>query len=61
MKLTGKVAFVTGFGSGLGQAIAVLFAREGAAVIGTSTTESKGRDTAAYGRKSARESLFSHR
>ena len=47
MKLKGKVAFVTGFGSGLGRAIAVLFAREGAAIIGTSTTESKGLETAA--------------
>jgi NAD(P)-dependent dehydrogenase (short-subunit alcohol dehydrogenase family) len=45
MKLTGKVAFVTGFGSGLGRAIAVLYAAEGAAVMGTSTTESKGRET----------------
>src|ERR1044071_4301346 len=45
MKLKGKVAFITGFGSGLGQAIAVLFAREGAAVAGTSPTESKGRET----------------
>ena len=47
MKLKGKVAFITGFGSGLGQAIAVLFAKEGAAVAGTSTTEAKGRETVA--------------
>ncbi|MET0584092.1 MAG: SDR family NAD(P)-dependent oxidoreductase, partial [Candidatus Binatia bacterium] len=47
MKLKGKVAFITGFGSGLGQAIAVMFAKEGAVVAGTSPTEAKGRETVA--------------
>ena len=58
MKLNGKVAFVTGFGSGLGRAIAVLFAQEGAAVAGTSTTEAKGRDTAAMIEKTGNQALF---
>ncbi len=58
MKLKGKVAFVTGFGSGLGQAIAVLFAREGASVAGTSTTESKGRQTVALIEKEGGQALF---
>src|SRR5499426_2344362 len=58
MKLKGKVAFVTGFGSGLGRAIAVLFAQEGAAVAGTSTTEAKGRDTAAMIEKAGNQALF---
>ena len=58
MKLKGKVAFVTGFGSGLGQAIAVLFAQEGAAVAGTSTTEAKGRDTVAVIERAGGKTLF---
>jgi NAD(P)-dependent dehydrogenase (short-subunit alcohol dehydrogenase family) len=58
MKLKGKVAFITGFGSGLGQAIAVMFAREGAAVAGTSTTESKGIETVAIIEKAGGKALF---
>ena len=58
MKLNGKVAFVTGFGSGLGQAIAVLFAKEGAAVAGTSRTEAKGRETVALIEKAGGKAFF---
>jgi NAD(P)-dependent dehydrogenase (short-subunit alcohol dehydrogenase family) len=58
MKLKGKVAFITGFGSGLGRAIAVMFAREGAAVAGTSTTESKGLETVAMVEKAGGKALF---
>jgi NAD(P)-dependent dehydrogenase (short-subunit alcohol dehydrogenase family) len=58
VKLKDKVAFVTGFGSGLGQAIAVLFAKEGAAVAGTSTTETKGRETVAMIEKAGGKALF---
>lgn len=58
MKLKGKVAFVTGFGSGLGRAIAALFAQEGAAVAGTSTTETKGRDTVALIERAGGKTLF---
>ena len=58
MKLKGKIAFITGFGSGLGQAIAVLFAREGAAVAGTSPTASKGRETVALVEKFGGKALY---
>src|SRR5918992_1102335 len=58
MKLKGKVAFVTGFGSGLGRAIAVMFSNEGAAVAGTSTTASKGRETLTLIEKNGGKALF---
>jgi NAD(P)-dependent dehydrogenase (short-subunit alcohol dehydrogenase family) len=58
MKLKDKVAFITGFGSGLGQAIAVMFAKEGAAVAGTSKTEAKGHETLAMIEKIGGKALF---
>ena len=58
MRLKGKVALVTGFGSGLGRAIAILYAAEGAAVMGTSTTEAKGNETLKLIRKEGGKALF---
>ena len=58
MKLKDKVALVTGFGSGLGQAIAIMFAKEGAAVAGISKTESKGLETVTVIEGAGGQALF---
>ena len=46
MKLTGKVAIVTGGASGIGRASAIAFAREGAKVVVADRSRSGGEDTA---------------
>ncbi len=46
MQLTGKVAFVTGAGSGIGKATAVLLAQEGARVVALSRTAHEVEQTA---------------
>jgi 3-oxoacyl-[acyl-carrier protein] reductase len=47
MTLEGKIAFITGAGSGLGAAIALAFAREGARVLATDIDERAAADVAA--------------
>ena len=44
-RLEGKVALVTGGGSGIGQATALIFAREGAKVVVADITVAGGEET----------------
>ena len=45
MRLKGKVAIITGAGSGIGRAAAILFASEGASVVVADINEKKGQET----------------
>jgi meso-butanediol dehydrogenase/(S,S)-butanediol dehydrogenase/diacetyl reductase len=47
MRLAGKIALVTGAGSGIGRAAALLFAEEGAAVAANDISPERARETAA--------------
>lgn len=59
MKLENKVAIVTGAGSGMGKAIAALFAKEGAKVIASDINEVGVKDLIASSGDIAGEIVFS--
>lgn len=58
MKLDGKVAIITGAGSGIGRATAILFAREGARVIVADWVAAAGEETVAEIKANRGEASF---
>ncbi|MEK8127560.1 SDR family NAD(P)-dependent oxidoreductase [Paenibacillus filicis] len=58
MRLQGKIALITGAGSGIGRSSALRFAEEGASVIIADLDEVKGEETAADIRQAGGSALF---
>ena len=58
MRLNGKVAIVTGAGSGIGRASAMLFAHEGASVVASDINDEPGEETVAAIRSEGGEAFF---
>ncbi len=57
-KLDGKVAFITGAGSGIGRAAASLFAREGAKVVVADISREGGEHTVAIVRDTGGDATY---
>ena len=57
-RMDGKIAVVTGAGSGIGRAVAVMFAKEGAKVICANRTEADGNDTLDMIRAAGGEGIY---
>lgn len=60
MRLTNKIAVITGAGSGIGRASAYLFAREGAKVVAADISDASGEETEATIKSSGGEAIFVH-
>ncbi len=58
MLLTDKIAIVTGIGTGMGKAIALRYAKEGAHVVGAEIDEASGQQTAAEVSAHDRRGMF---
>jgi NAD(P)-dependent dehydrogenase (short-subunit alcohol dehydrogenase family) len=57
-RLDGKVAIITGTGSGMGRSAALLFAKEGAKVVGVDWVKEKGEETLSMIKEVGGESIF---
>ncbi len=60
MRLANKAAIITGAGSGLGRASAILFAKEGAKVVVADINDAGGEEAVAAIRSSGGEAIFVH-
>jgi NAD(P)-dependent dehydrogenase (short-subunit alcohol dehydrogenase family) len=58
MELSGKVALITGAGSGIGESTALLFAKEGAKLVLTDVNEENGNKLVEKIRQSGGEAIF---
>jgi NAD(P)-dependent dehydrogenase (short-subunit alcohol dehydrogenase family) len=58
MRLEEKVALITGIGSGIGRAAALLFAQEGARIVGADIDQEKGLEVIEAIRQTGREAVF---
>ena len=58
MRLENRVAVITGCGAGCGKAAAILFAGEGATVIGVDKDAAKGQETTGELKKTGRNAFF---
>ena len=59
-RLDGKVALITGTGSGMGRVGAILFAKEGAKVVGVDWVKEAGEETLRMIEEAGGESIFVH-
>ncbi len=57
-RLDGKVALITGAGSGMGRVASVAFAREGAKIVAAEVAEAAGQETVAQVRAAGGEAVF---
>lgn len=60
MRLKEKVALITGAGSGIGRAAALLFAKEGASVVAVDMNDAAGKETVAAIEKDGGRAVFAH-
>jgi 3-oxoacyl-[acyl-carrier protein] reductase len=60
MRLTNKVAIITGVASGMGQACAVVFAQEGAKIVGADVNDTAGKKTVDSIKAKGGEAIYVH-